>query len=117
MKAEVLAQSEIRITPEVDYIVGRAMEGSGSVVRLGQLVLFSTAGGDAWLLDPEDGTACRWPALANGCRRGCWRTRSASWSSGLKTFRCAASCSTPWNARAGVRTVFTGYPTADLVGD
>jgi hypothetical protein len=44
---------------EVDYIVARAAESDARVVTLGQLVLFSTQSGDAWLLDPEDHLALR----------------------------------------------------------
>ncbi len=35
----------------------QAIEGVSSVVRLGPIVFFSTATGDAWMLDPEDGLA------------------------------------------------------------
>lgn len=42
---------------EVDYIVGRAAEHRSHVVRLRELVLFSTHTGDAWLLDTDDHTA------------------------------------------------------------
>jgi hypothetical protein len=42
---------------EVDYIVRRARQCDTRVVSLDQLVCFSTATGDAWMLDPEDGLA------------------------------------------------------------
>lgn len=42
------------LADEVNYITGRALEHDGRVVTIGPLVLFSTASGDAWLLDPED---------------------------------------------------------------
>src|SRR5438876_12161401 len=42
---------------EVDYIVRRARQCDTRVVSLDQLVFFSTATGDAWMLDPEDGLA------------------------------------------------------------
>jgi len=44
---------------EVDYIVARAAQFDSRVVTLGQLVFFSTAAGDAWMLDPEDGLALK----------------------------------------------------------
>src|SRR5438128_1837901 len=44
---------------EVDYIVARAAQFDSRVVTLGQLVFFSTATGDAWMLDPEDGLALK----------------------------------------------------------
>jgi len=44
---------------EIDYIVARAAQFASRVVTLGQLVFFSTASGDAWMLDPEDGLALK----------------------------------------------------------
>src|SRR5215467_15284466 len=44
---------------EVSYIQRRAGDHHGRIVTIGQLVLFSTETGDAWLLDPADGLAAR----------------------------------------------------------
>src|SRR5436853_5142502 len=44
---------------EVDYIVARAAQFDSRVVTLGQLAFFSTASGDAWMLDPADGLALK----------------------------------------------------------
>jgi hypothetical protein len=43
------------IRKEVAYIVRRARARDTRVVSFGPLVFFSTATGDAWMLDPEDG--------------------------------------------------------------
>jgi len=43
----------------VRYIQRRAANHDGRVLTLGQLVLFSTETGDAWLLDPADRLAAR----------------------------------------------------------
>jgi len=48
-----------RLADEVRYIQRRAAEHEGRIVTLGQLVLFSTETGDAWLLDPSDQLAAR----------------------------------------------------------
>ena len=40
-----------RLADEVRYIQGKAADHDGRIVVLGQLVLFSTETGDAWLLD------------------------------------------------------------------
>ena len=48
-----------RLVDEVRYIQHRAAEHDGRVVTIGQLVLFSTASGDAWLLDMADHLATR----------------------------------------------------------
>jgi len=49
----------IRLADEVRYIQRRAADHDGRVVTIGQLVLFSTETGDAWLLDPADQIAAR----------------------------------------------------------
>ncbi len=43
-----------RLADEVHYIQNKAAEHDGRVVTLGQLILFSTDTGDAWLLDVAD---------------------------------------------------------------
>ena len=43
-----------RLVDEVRYIQRRAADHSGRVIMIGQLILFSTETGDAWLLDPTD---------------------------------------------------------------
>ena len=48
-----------RLADEVRYIQRRAADHDGRIVTLGQLVLFSTETGDAWLLDPSDRLAAR----------------------------------------------------------
>src|ERR1700731_3036676 len=49
----------LRLADEVRYIQRRAADHDGRVVTVGQLVLFSTETGDAWLLDPADQLAAR----------------------------------------------------------
>ena len=41
------------------YIQRRAADHDGRIVSIGQLILFSTDTGDAWLLDPADRLAAR----------------------------------------------------------
>src|SRR6267143_7144300 len=48
-----------RLADEVRDIQGRATDHHGRFVTIGQLVLFSTETGDAWLLDPADRRAAR----------------------------------------------------------
>src|SRR5262245_22315179 len=49
----------LRLTDEVRYIQRRAASHDGRVITIGQLVMFSTETGDAWLLDPADQLAAR----------------------------------------------------------
>ena len=48
-----------RLADEVRYIQDLAAEHDGRIVSIGQLVLFSTETGDAWLLDPHGHLAAR----------------------------------------------------------
>jgi hypothetical protein len=47
------------LADEVRYIQGKAADHDGRMVILGQLILFSTDTGDAWLLDVADHLAAR----------------------------------------------------------
>ena len=49
----------IRLADEVRYIQHRAADHDGRISTIGQLVLFSTETGDAWLLDRPDRLAVR----------------------------------------------------------
>jgi len=49
----------LRLADEVRYIQRRAAGHDGHVVTIGQLFLFSTETGDAWLLDPADQLAAQ----------------------------------------------------------
>ena len=51
--------SSFRLADEVRYIQRRAADYDGRIVSIGQLILFSTETGDAWLLDPADRLAAR----------------------------------------------------------
>lgn len=48
-----------RLADEVRYIQQRAAEHDERIVSVGQLVLFSSETGDAWLLDAADHLAAR----------------------------------------------------------
>src|SRR5436190_24003172 len=50
----IVEGKRFRLADEVRYIQRRAADHDGRIVTIGQLVLFSTETGDAWLLDPGD---------------------------------------------------------------
>jgi len=56
---QMVEGKSFRLADEVRYIQRRAADRHGHVVTVGQLVLFSTETGDAWLLDPSDQLAAR----------------------------------------------------------
>src|SRR5258708_40161799 len=48
-----------RLADEIRYIQDKAADHDGRMVTIGQLILFSTDTGDAWLLDVTDHLAAR----------------------------------------------------------
>ena len=48
---------DFRLADEVRYVQRCAARHDGRIVTIGQLILFSTESGDAWLLDKEDALA------------------------------------------------------------
>jgi len=57
VSTRTLRGDEIDFTAEARTIQRAAQMRVTRVVRLAELVFFSTAGGDAWMLDPGDGYA------------------------------------------------------------
>jgi hypothetical protein len=55
----VVDSASFRLADEVRYLVRRAAEHDGRVVTIGQLVLFSSETGDAWIVDRDDHLALR----------------------------------------------------------
>jgi hypothetical protein len=55
----IVEGKSFRLADEVRYIQKRAADYDGRIVTIGQLILFSTETGDAWLLDPSDRLAAR----------------------------------------------------------
>jgi hypothetical protein len=55
----VVDGKSFRLADEVRYIQRRAAELDSRIVSIGQLVLFSSESGDAWMLDPAEHLAVR----------------------------------------------------------
>ena len=51
--------ASFRLADEVRYINRRAADHNGRVVTIGQLMLFSSETGDAWIIDRDDRLALR----------------------------------------------------------
>src|SRR5678816_2047366 len=56
---QVVASKGFRLADEIRYIQDKAADYDGRIVTIGQLILFSTETGDAWLLDITDQLAAR----------------------------------------------------------
>jgi hypothetical protein len=48
-----------RLADEIRYIIRRAADHDGRIVTIGQLTLFSSETGDAWIIDRDDHLALR----------------------------------------------------------
>jgi len=59
----------LRLVDEVRHIQRRAAARDDRVVAIGELVLFSTETGDAWVLDPTDHLAARVARVWRDARR------------------------------------------------
>ncbi len=57
MTVKRLDKAEASVWREVRYIRRRAAAGDSRVVSFGELVFFSSCGGDTWILDPRDSLA------------------------------------------------------------
>jgi len=55
----VVDGKSFRLADEVSYIQRRAAEHDSRIVSIGQVVLFSSESGDAWMLDPSEHLAVR----------------------------------------------------------
>src|SRR5215471_5020271 len=51
--------ASFRLADEIRYITRRAANHDGRVVTIGQLTLFSSETGDAWIIDRDDHLALR----------------------------------------------------------
>jgi len=56
---QIIGDRDFRLADEVRYIQRQAAHQQGRIVTVGQLILFATETGDAWLLDPGDRLAAR----------------------------------------------------------
>lgn len=108
-----VSQAEVSILAEVDYIVARAAAGESRVVSLGPLVFFSTATGDAWLLDAQDSLALCLAREAAGLSITITETPERFAIEWGGTFQIEGDLMTFADNLGGMRTIF-GYPTREI---
>jgi len=61
----IIEGTSFRLVEEVRYITRQAANHDGRVVTIGQLVLFSSETGDAWIIDRDDHLALRLASLGD----------------------------------------------------
>jgi hypothetical protein len=103
-----------RLADEVRHVQRCAARHDGRIVTIGQLILFSTETGDAWLLDAADGFAA--PLARDGDPEPVGITESATtftidWKGSYRIDGAAfIYCD---RKRGGMRAIL-GYPTQKL---
>jgi hypothetical protein len=103
------------LADEVRYIQREATNQHGRIVTVGQLVLFSTETGDAWLLDPADRLAAR---LARGGESEPIYTEETdtTFAIGWKgRYRIEGPAFVYSDNETGRITTIVGYPTEQLI--
>ena len=99
-----------RLADEIGYIQDKAAEHDGRIVAIGQLILFSTDTGDAWLLDVTDQLAARL-ARDGAPIRSIWRRPiPASPSNGTATIVSRDQLSSTPIASPGASPPFSATP-------
>lgn len=114
-KADFIDPATLSFTAEVEYIIGCALKGSNTCVRLKSCILFSTEDGDAWLLDADDNRALcllwhgeRQPAEIIEDETTFYVGYDAVFDINGPAFRVASD-----NRKIGQRMIL-GYPTEDI---
>jgi hypothetical protein len=100
-----------RLAEEVRYIQRRAARYDGRIVTLGQLLLFSTQTGDAWLLDPSDQLATPIARDGDALPVHIEETDTNFAIGWTGVYRIDGAAFSYWDKNSGsVRTIL-GYPT------
>ena len=100
--SQVVNGKDFRLAGEIRYIQDKAADHDLCMVTIGQLILFSTETGDAWLLDITDKLAARLAGMET-LNQFTWRSQiQASSSDGRDTITSMAPpLSTPIAILAG----------------
>jgi hypothetical protein len=106
--------ANFRLADEVRYIQHRAAEHDGRVVTIGQLTLFSSETGDAWIIDRDDHLALR--LACQGDPEPCHiEETDASFAIDWKGhYRIEGATFVYIDRDTGRITTVFGYPTAKL---
>ncbi len=106
--------ASFRLADEVRYIQRRAAEHDGRVVTIGQLVLFSSETGDAWIIDRDDHLAIR--LASQGAPEPCYiEETDASFAIDWKGhYRIEGTAFVYTDRYTGRITTLLGYPTDKL---
>ena len=103
-----------RLADEVRYIQDKAAEHDGRIVKIGQLILFSTDTGDAWLLDVTDQLAARLAGDGDSETIHLEETDTSFAIEWKGRYRIEGSAFTYADRNTGRVTTILGYPTQKI---
>jgi len=106
----------IRLADEVRYIQQRAANHDGRIVTIGQLILFSTETGDAWLLDRTDLLAARLARDGEAATIQIVETAATFTIEWKGSYRINGPAFVYSDRDTGRVITILGYPTDKLVG-
>lgn len=104
----------VNMLKEVEYIRARASARDARVVGLGSLVFFSTATGDAWMLDPGDQAALLLARDGSPLPAEIIETEETFAVSWTSTYRIHSDVFTYTDPSGRVRSII-GYPTEQIL--
>src|SRR5947209_19709170 len=111
---QIVEGKSFRLADEVRYIQRRAADHDSRIVTIGQLVLFSTETGDAWLLDPADRLAARLAQDAESEPIHIEETDTTFAIGWTRQYRIAGPVFVYTNHDSGRVTTILGYPIDQL---
>ena len=106
----------IRLADEVRHIQQRAANHDGRIVTIGQLILFSTETGDAWLLDRTDLLAARLARDGEAATIQIVETAATFAIEWTGSYRINGPAFVYSDRDTGRVITILGYPTDKLVG-
>ena len=106
----------IRLADEVRYIQQRAANHDRRIVTIGQLILFSTETGDAWLLDRTDLLAARLARDGEAATIQIVETAATFAIEWTGSYRINGPAFVYSDRDTGRVITILGYPTYKLVG-
>jgi hypothetical protein len=103
-----------RLADEVRYIQRRAAEHDSRIVSIGQLVLFSSQSGDAWMLDPSEHLAVRLASDGHPEPIGIEDTETSFTVAWTGQYRIVGPALLYTDRDSGRASTTFGYPTRQL---
>ncbi len=112
----IVEGASFRLADEIRYIIRRAADHDGRVVTIGQLRLFSSETGDAWIIDRDDRLALRLASQGDPEPFRIEETETSFAIDWTGYYRIEGAAFAYWDRDTGRTTTVLGYPT-DLLAN